>query len=193
MINDESEIKSVVSELIILDDWNPSEETIRRWAYDLNILMAEQDEDLVFCVDELIPLLIELASDKNCPKATYILSILDFHTMFRFLRLPTDAVIPVMENAVELASQSANLKVAQWAELLKERIRFKKAIGRVDQETALTMGQTLLNGVCRQTEVAVVGEDEQTWTVGLSLPPHAESLKIDKETGAFIHEMSVPS
>jgi hypothetical protein len=175
-------------EEIILDDWNPSEATIRRWAYDDTILLASQDEDLVLGGKGYFPVLIPLASDPYCPKATYILSIMDFYTMFETLWRDTPTAIDVLESALNLAKPSSDEKITAWAALLERRILYKKGIGAVDKTLALQMGQDLLNGISRKCDISIIKESSETWTVRLSVPPyhlHQEFLNIDKRTGLF--------
>lgn len=173
---------------IILNDWNPSEETIRRWAYDENIFLDEQDEDLVLGGEGYFPVLIPLASDPQCPKASYILSIMDFYTMFATLLKDTPVAVAILEKAIKLAKPSPDKNVKAWAELLERRITYKKGIGSVDRTLALRMGHDLLNGICRESEISIVKESLETWTVRLSVPPyhhHKEFLTINKKTGLF--------
>lgn len=178
-----------MDEEIILNDWNPSDETIRQWAYNENIFFDEQDEDLVLGGKGYFPILIPLASDPHCPKAAYILSIMDFYTMFETLRRDAPTAIDVLESAIKLARQSNDEKVKAWAALLERRILYKKGIGTVDKPLALEMGQDLLNGICRDCDISIIKESTETWTVRLSVPPHhlhQEFLSIDKRTGLFV-------
>lgn len=178
----------MADEEIILDDWNPSEETIRRWAYDENIFLADQDEDLVLGGKGYFPILIALASDPHCPKAAYILSIMDFYTMFETLWRDKPTAIDVLESAIKLAKPSSDVKIRTWAELLERRVVYKEGIGAVDKTLALQMGQDLLNGICRTCDISIIEESTESWTVRLSVPPyhlHREFLHIDKKTGLF--------
>lgn len=171
----------------ILDDWNPTEATLRRWAFDESLLLSDQDEDLVLHRAEYLPLLVELAGDPTCPKAQYILSSLDFYLMFLVLRGSESHLVTVAEGA-ELALRSSNANVREWGKLQERRLQYRKGIGVVTKEQALLLGQELLNGICRQSDISLVGESLNTWEVELSVPPfhrHKERLSINKCTGKF--------
>lgn len=58
------------------DLWPPTFDSILRWGYDADLEFIEQDEDLVLADVDHIPALIRLASDNDCPKQGYALSLL---------------------------------------------------------------------------------------------------------------------
>jgi hypothetical protein len=60
----------------VLNDVEPSEDVLWLWAYDENVTLIEQDEDLIFHEPDFVQLLMEFAADDNCPKQDYCLSIL---------------------------------------------------------------------------------------------------------------------
>ena len=177
-----------MSEEIVLNDWNPSEETLRRWAFDNNIFLADQDEDLLLGHRDYFSTLIPLADDPTCPKSDYILSCLDFHLMFIVLR-GNETHLTELPEAIRLADASTQAKLHEWASLLRRRLAYRQGIGPVDREKALEMGRELLNGICRQSEISIVSESADTWTVQLSVPPlhrHKEFLRINKQSGNFV-------
>lgn len=55
------------------DGW--SQETLRLWGYTEGWLITSEDEDLALTTDELVPALLELATDQACPKRDYVLGI----------------------------------------------------------------------------------------------------------------------
>jgi hypothetical protein len=172
---------------VILNEWNPSEETLRRWALDEHLYLSEQDEDLALGRPEYLPLLIELADDPSCPKAEYILSSLDFYLMFLVLR-GNESHVAVVSDAARLAAARKTQEVIQWGHLQERRLRYREGIGPVSKDLALLMGQELLNGICRQASISIVGESESTWEVELSVPPshrHKERLSVSKASGRF--------
>lgn len=105
-----------MAEEIILNDRNPSEETLRRWAFDGNILISDQDEDLVLGRRDYFSVLIPLADDPTCPKADYILSSLDFHLMFIVLR-GNELQLVELSEAIQLAQAAKQSKLHDWAAL----------------------------------------------------------------------------
>ena len=172
---------------VCFDDWNPSPGTLRRWAYDENLLLDEQDEDLVLHSPEYLPILIPLADEPLCPKADYILSCLDFYLMFLALG-DQDWQLEVINDAIAIAETTKRTELADWVALLKRRLAYRAGIGPVNRAIALTMGQDLLNGICRQSDITLSSETEATFEVQLSVPPfhrHKEWLTIDKATGQF--------
>jgi hypothetical protein len=57
-----------MSDEVILNDWNPSEETLLRWAFDENLLLSDQDEDLILHREEYLPLLYQYCWRINVPE-----------------------------------------------------------------------------------------------------------------------------
>lgn len=176
-----------MSDEVILNDWNPSEETLLRWAFDENLLLSDQDEDLILHREEYLPLLISIAGESTCPKAGYILSCLDFYLMFLILR-GTDAHLAVVKEGARLAAEGRTQEVVEWGRLQERRLKYRKGIGPVSKSEALLMGQELLNGISRQALISVVHETDEKWEVELSVQPfhrHKERLSISKGSGCF--------
>jgi hypothetical protein len=176
-----------MSDETILDDWNPSDATLRRWAFDEGLLLSDQDEDLVLHREEYLPLLIELAGDPTCPKAQYILSCLDFYLMFLVLRGSESHLVTVAKGS-ELALHSNSANVQEWGRLQERRLQYRRGIGEVTKEQALLLAEELLNGMCRQSDISLLEERADTWEVELSVPPmhqHKERLSINKRSGKF--------
>jgi len=63
-----------------LDKANPSIGEVKEWAYDNDLCFTEQDEDLILHSTGYVSILMELASDKDCPKNDYCLSILTHYS-----------------------------------------------------------------------------------------------------------------
>jgi hypothetical protein len=61
-----------VGDYVVLNEVNPSDDLLRRWAFDENLLLMDQDEDVILACDEHIPVLCELIADPACPKGDYI-------------------------------------------------------------------------------------------------------------------------
>lgn len=172
---------------VVLNDWNPSEETLRRWAFDENLYLSDQDEDLVLGQEQYLPLLIELADDPSCPKAGYILSCLDFYLMFLVLR-GNESHAAVVKDGARMAASAKTQELVSWGQLQERRLKYQEGIGPVSKDDALLMGQELLNGICRQASISVVSETESAWEVELSVPSfhrHKERLLISKASGRF--------
>ncbi|WP_420471440.1 hypothetical protein [Brevundimonas sp. FT23042] len=162
-------------------------EAVRRWAYDEDLELMEQDEDLLLHRSDLVPLLLELADDTSCPKANYILSILDFYLMFIILRAQ-EHQCEIVDQAAILASEARQKNIREWGELQKRRLLYRRGTGRVTKSQALLMGHELLNGASRDSDITLLDETVSTWEVELSVPPfhrHKERLSINKATGTF--------
>ncbi|MFC0771935.1 hypothetical protein [Terrimonas alba] len=63
-----------------LDNFKPSIQEVKEWAYDDSLYFTQQDEDLALHSTEYISTLMELASDQECPKNGYCLSILTYYS-----------------------------------------------------------------------------------------------------------------
>jgi len=167
-------------------------DVILKWAYDENMLLLEQDEDLVAGDREFFPALFAAVNDPECPKGDYALSVIDFYLMFQILK-GTDESIAVVQEAIDFCKKSNLKKVQEFQSLLEDKIRFKKGVGKVDKSTALRMGQNLLNSISRSCDTEVVEETSDTWVVELSVPPihrHKERIMINKDTGEFSFKVS---
>ena len=162
-------------------------QTLRRWAYDENLLLMEQDEDLILGCRDFLPILIPFADDVDCPKANYILSSLDFYLMFVVLQGVSTQVEAVYD-AISLSKNPRTQELAAWAALQQSRLSYLNGIGETNRAMALRMGGDLLNGICRKGEISISFENNTTWEVQLSVPPfyrHKEWLNIDKSSGKF--------
>lgn len=62
---------------VVLNELNPSPEVIHQWAFDLNLWLIEQDEDLVLSEIKHVPLLLALSRDESCPKQATCFAIVD--------------------------------------------------------------------------------------------------------------------
>jgi hypothetical protein len=172
---------------IVLNDWNPSEKTLKEWAFNERIQLADQDADLVLHREEYLPLLLELADDTSCPRSSEILSTLDFYLMFLVLRGSEDHV-RIVEKSVELAGPAKTMPVVEWRRLQERRLRYRVGVGPLGEEEALAAARDLLIGLSRVADLQVVDENPKTWEVELSVPPshrHRERLSFDKITGKF--------
>lgn len=162
-------------------------QTLCRWAYDENLLLMEQDEDLILGYRDFLSILIPFADDINCPKADYILSSLDFYLMFEVLQASSSQVDAV-QDAISLCKHPQRQELSAWAALQKRRLSYIEGVGKTDRTMALKMGDDLLNGICRKCEISISFENDTTWEVQLSVPPfhrHKEWLNINKSSGKF--------
>lgn len=85
----------------VLDKFNPTVEEVKEWAYDDDLYFIEQDEDLVLHSAKYIAALLELASDPNCPKHDYCLSILTYYSQILLAKRMMAEIIKVREQILQ--------------------------------------------------------------------------------------------
>jgi hypothetical protein len=173
---------------IVLNDWNPSGQTLREWAYNERIqLVDEQDADLILHRPEYLPLLLEFADDASCPRASEILATLDHYLMFIILR-GGEADIRIVEKSVALAEAAKTTPLIEWRRLQERRLCYRAGAGPLNEVQAMAAARDLLIGLSRVAALKLADENAETWEVELSVPPHhhhRERLSFDKVTGAF--------
>ena len=144
----------------VLNDWNPTDETLRRWAYDEDLELAEQDEDLVLHSAGYVPLLLEFAADPACSKQAYCLGILTYFAQLQVLHRQVGSVEAIAHAYQAYAGPRPPALVAWWAafEGLRQRLVAPRPLDPVearqlafDLTTAgtartFTPGRTLANG-----------------------------------------------
>jgi hypothetical protein len=86
---------------IDLNNANPSVDEVRVWGYDPLMIFMEQDEDLILHQAELVPILMELSADDECPKREYCFSILCFYTQWLFCHRNTIEIEEVYLNILK--------------------------------------------------------------------------------------------
>ena len=172
---------------IVLNDWNPSEETFREWAYNEHIELADQDADLILHREDYLPALLEFADDASCPRSSEILATLDFYLMFLILR-GSGEHFRIVEKAVSLSRSANTPAVIEWRNLQERRLQYRSDAAPLSREQAFVAARDLLLGLSRVADLDFVDENPQTWEIELSVPPshpHIERLSFDKATGAF--------
>lgn len=71
---------------------NLSDADLREWAYNDDIELIEQDEDLLLHDIKYMPVLLECVRDQSCPKSDYIFGIIAYFGQLRLLHRLTDEV-----------------------------------------------------------------------------------------------------
>ncbi len=131
---------------VILNNTNPTIEQVREWGYNEQTLLIEQDEDLILHDSKYTSILFELASDDNCPKHDYCLSILAYFSQIQLAFRQKDIVEEISRHINESAialSDSVNkwkLKFNMISDLIKHP---KELLEMQAQEIAfdLTVGE----------------------------------------------------
>lgn len=162
------------------------ESSILEWAYDDDLLLLEQDEELLLGAHhEYFPLLAKLSKDEACPKADYCLTIMDFSLMFWVLR-KHDGAAEEIRRVLNQLLDSERPKVKDFVRVNLLRLDILKGVPVSARERAAELGEAALNGVSRKADISVL-DDGDTWVVELSVPPfhrHKEWLTLSKSGGA---------
>jgi len=95
---------------------------LREWAYNEDVELMDQDEDLLLHDINYVPVLLECARDIECPKAGDIISILSYFGQLRLLHR-------VIDEAVAL-SQEIDRQIAMLGGAQLEPLRFLVAACR---------------------------------------------------------------
>ena len=168
-------------------DWAEiTEELIRVWAFDPDLLLLEQDEDLLLCDEPLVPCLVELADDNDCPKNFYIYS-----TLCQYSReLMTRGKQPgreTLRRIVALAAPKGH-RSRQWFQYSSRLISHLDRNSSTDATTADQIAHDLLIGIAgRFGDVENLSKPgEQCFRYRLKTSVE-ENLEIDKTTGQFTY------
>jgi len=167
---------------------------IRRWAYDENALLIEQDEDLVLPQWDFAELLFELAADPTCPKASYIIGIWGSFTWQCTMRQdPAD--LARTRRALEAASRyREDANVGWWIDFQSKLLRYVDGVGPITAEQAIAMAHDLLGGTRTEYTITLREETSTSFVVELSIPEgsYRERLSIDRSSGKFRYEPRSP-
>jgi hypothetical protein len=179
----------------LLDEGEPDEAMIRRWAFDPDAELMEQDEDLVLHDWRFAATILDLAADPSCPKSDYILGIWDDFTRHHTVHQdPSD--LEEAGHALSLAEKYKDHSgIKHWIADQTARLRCVSGMGVTDRATALWMGNLLLNGKARSCPIDVLRESESAFLVQLSVPhgTHKEWLLIERATGKFRYSRYWPA
>lgn len=128
-----------------LGTFTPSDDQIRAWARDPDLLFAFQDEDDAIGNDVHIPLLVELAADPATVKRDKILRVLDGTTTYGLRR--AGGLARIERVLAELAKHDRMPdELRAWA-ADKQRLRdFLTATGPISRDAARAIAPLLLIG-----------------------------------------------
>lgn len=147
-------------EPIILDTFDPTEEQVRLWAYALNMRLTRQDEFAALEQAHLMPLLVELAADTNCPKRTYLLAVADEYVAGAS-RGPYDRrLLTQLRTQVEDAQDPA---LSNWACDLIFLEQYINSQGPVTQDVARKLANIIMLGRHRPHLSLQEGDNGQWW------------------------------
>lgn len=171
----------------LFDDGELDDAMIRRWAFDLDVELAGQDEDLLLHDWLFTETILDLAADPSCPRASYILGI--WHHFTRHLTVhQVSSDLEAVRHALAVAEKySGHSGINIWIAAQNQRLKYVDGVGMTDRATALSIGDSMLNGACRSCPIEILRESDTTFLVQLSVPhgSHKEWLLVDKSTGKF--------
>ena len=172
----------MASHKIEWDDITP--EVIREWAYDEAAYLISQDEDLLLYQWELLPVMLELIADPNCPKRQWI--------YFALCQLTRESVTRRGEaGQAELSHAIASLEpptedwLADWYAYTQRVLDYMQPKGSVDRETTARIAKDLLLGVAGRVGDITAGSEESPGWLRFTLQTSVtEHIDICLETGA---------
>ncbi len=97
------------------DNINPTIQQVRDWGYNLDLNLTDQDEDLILYSVEYVAILMEMASDEDCPKNYYCLSILRNFSQELLAKRDLYSVKKIGQEIERYAHTPANA-VSKWIE-----------------------------------------------------------------------------
>jgi len=130
---------------IILDDVSPSIESVRRWGYDERLLFIEQDEDLILHELRYVPILLELARDRHCPKRDYALNIIHYYSQLTVL-LQDRALARAIVGFADSVEREDDDGVRRWVTFFRRIFSQLTAPHTLDDDSAMELASDLLAG-----------------------------------------------
>jgi hypothetical protein len=109
-------------------------ELIREWAYDEDVLLLEQDEDLLLYDWELLPTLIHLIADPHCQKRKWIYFALCQHTRESVTRGGKDGRA-ALSNAVASVAPPTEGWLTDWCDYAERILAYDRPAGPIDAQT----------------------------------------------------------
>lgn len=119
----------------ILDNASPSIQEVRDWGYNENVVFIDQDEDLVLHDVEYIQILMELASDTNCPKNNYCLNTLQHFTQVHLARRNTSEIFEI-ENCISQYDGMISQEVEKWKGMFFYLLDLIRNPQQIDEQVA---------------------------------------------------------
>jgi len=160
------------------------EVAFRKWAYDTDMHLMEQDEDLLIGQHSEFHIWFDILKDKSCPKYDYILGCIDFHLKYLILWRQDKLAVSATRQALKFCNESDDQKIRFLAERLKLRLSTSLKRGPVSKEQAIAKGRILI--MCNNQiieNIEIISEKENKFIVGQKR--FNLRLAIDKQTGDF--------
>lgn len=129
--------------VLVLDTFDPTDEQVRQWAYAPELRLTPQDEHAAIGQPRLLPLLITLADDLECPKRDYLVAICDEYVSAAQRGTYDRALLG------RIRSQAATCGAADlraWADDLSYLLEYLDAQGPVTSAAAREIARLTLRG-----------------------------------------------
>ncbi|MFN6128450.1 MAG: hypothetical protein ACK6DC_24005 [Planctomycetota bacterium] len=163
-----------------------TEELIRTWAFDPDLLLLEQDEDLLLCDEPLVPCLLELADNNDCPKNFYIYATLCQYSRELMTRGKQHG--REMLRRIVSTAETKGHRGRQWLEYSARLIAHLDRNSLTDSKTADQIAHDLLIGIAGRfgdlENLSNANESCYRYRLKTSVE---ENLTIEKSTGQFAY------
>jgi hypothetical protein len=165
----------------ILGTMTPTEDQLRRWAYDPDLQLASQDvEDILEAVP--VSLLVELARDPTAPKRDLIRGAILYNGLMR-VRTEGARARPLIDDVAHALRTSGNPALFADGTVVAILARYLDGYGPVSLEDATQIAKILLAGIA---EVNIdVQPIEGWWELAIRERPPYERLYVHAATGAL--------
>jgi hypothetical protein len=166
----------------ILDNANPTIEEVRDWGYNQNVVFIDQDEDLILHQAQYVHVLMELASDVDCPKNNYCLDILQHFTQINLASRNTSIIF---ETEISISQYRGNLshEVEKWKGMFFYLLDLIRNPQQIDEQVAEGIAHYLTVGdfTIRQFQnLRTIGENMIEYLA--STESYKEYIYIDLQT-----------
>lgn len=165
--------------------WFGSPEHLQTWAYDEDMELSDQDEDLLVYAIECLPALLDCAVDENCPKRDYIIRCIDYSLRDQALKGQGRNLEELTKAVAVIAAYSDRLD-KDWLFTLRKRLEARTKSRRIETETEATeIGQSLLFGIGVLGDIAAI-DDGKTWILERRYGSnYVEAISISKRDGGM--------
>jgi len=167
--------------------WNnisPTNEDIRQWAHDDNLLFTEQDEDLILYSTSYLPILVELACTSDCSKSDYCLSILSNYSK-ELLCSRNLVSIQKIINSINESRINPTVEFLTW----RKQFDFCKSLldnpRKIDLNECDNLAHFLLSGDVDLANVKKLGEIRPDVIEYAKSGTYQDYLYIDLSTGSW--------
>jgi hypothetical protein len=163
--------------------WFGSPEHLRTWAYDEDIELSDQDEDLLVYAIECLSALLDCAVDESCPKGDYIIRCIDYS--LRDIALKGKAGQPDELAKAMAVIESVGEKLDEdWITTLRKRLDARMEPKCIEsQAEAFSIGQALLSGKGILGDI-VTFDDGGAWIIERRYgSSYVEAISISKPDG----------